>query len=240
MTDLTYIKAFLLLPQSSNITTHFTLETPYGLIVELKTGEKLSVRLKENPTATNSQDTPDCALKIQPGTHLTGSPESHREPTPTVDTASDRQSSNMGYGYAIFTDWGTSGLWYDSNWPGNDPEIDFHIDLEDLEDRYPAAWLQAFARWIEQYDDSFVAGECHLSSFGVLFPDLEERQAWLVEGALLAAWLALQSDVGHVSYHPIGRNWELERGGVAASLAEIVRNVMDDSSIDSESEQGGD
>ncbi|KAF4816752.1 hypothetical protein CGCSCA5_v006359 [Colletotrichum siamense] len=238
MTDLTYIKAFLLLPQSSNITTHFTLETPYGLIVELKTGEKLSVRLKDNPTATSSQDTPDCALKIQPGTHLTGSPESHPEPTSTADTASDHQSSNTGHGYAIVTDWGTSGLWYDSKWPGNDPEIDFHIDLEDLEDRYPAAWLQAFARWIEQYDDSFVAGKCHLSSFGVLFPDLEERQAWLVEGALLAAWLALQSDVGHVSYHPIGRNWELERGGVAASLAEIVQNVMDDSNIDSESEQG--
>ncbi|KAF4487412.1 hypothetical protein CGGC5_v005564 [Colletotrichum fructicola Nara gc5] len=168
------------------------------------------------------------------------SPESHQESTPTVDTASDRQSSNMGYGYAIFTDWGTSGLWYDSNWPGNDPEIDFHIDLEDLEDRYPAAWLHAFARWIGQYDDSFVAGECHLSSFGGLFPDLEERQAWLVEGALLAAWLALQSDVGHVSYHPIGRNWELEREGVAASLVEIVQNVMDDPRIDSESEQEGD
>ncbi|KAJ0386468.1 hypothetical protein COL922a_004233 [Colletotrichum nupharicola] len=238
MTDLAAIRAFLLLPQSSNITTHFTLETPYGLIVELKTGEKLSVRLKDNPSATKSQYAPDSAPKIQPGTQPTDSPESHQESTPTVDTASDRQPSNTGYGYVIFTDWETSGLWYDSNWPGNDPEIDFHIDLQDLEDRYLAAWLQAFARWIQQFNDSFTKGECHLSSFGVLFPDLEERQAWLVEGALLVAWLASQSDVGHVSYHPIGRNWELEREDVAASLAEIVQNVMDDSNIDSESEQG--
>lgn len=238
MTDLASIRPFLLLPQSSNITTNFTLETSYGLIVELKTGEKLNARLKDNPSATNSQGAPDSAPNIQPGTQPTDSPESHPKSTPTVDTGSDNQSSSAGYGYAIFTDWGTSGLWYDSLWPSSDPKIDTHIDLEDLEDRYPAAWLQAFARWMEQYDDSFVAGECHLSSFGVLFPDLEERQAWLVEGALLAAWLALQSDVGHVSFHPIGRNWELERGGVAASLAEIVQNVMDDPSIDSESEQG--
>ncbi|KAL3303372.1 hypothetical protein RB213_006319 [Colletotrichum asianum] len=238
MADLTAIRAFLLLPRSSNMTTQFTLETPYGLTVELKTGEKLNLRLKDNPSATKSQYAPDSAPNIQPGRQPTRSPESHLESTPTVDTGSDHQSSNTGYGYAIFTDWETSSLWYMPNWPGNDPETDTHIELEDLKDRYPAAWLQAFARWIQQLNDSFTKGECHLSSFGVLFPDLEERQAWFVEGALLAAWLALQSDVGHVSYHPIGRNWELEREDVAASLAEIVQNVMDDSNIDSESEQG--
>ncbi|KAH0429344.1 hypothetical protein CcaCcLH18_08466 [Colletotrichum camelliae] len=231
MADLASIRAFLLLPQSSNITTHLTLETPYGLVVELKTGEKLSVRLKDNPSATKSQESPGSESQIRTGTHPNGSSESLLESNPESHTASAQPSPEMGYGYAIFTDYGTSSLWYKSDWPGNDPGIDTHINLEDLEDRYPAAWLQAFARWTKQFNDSFKKGECHLSSSGVLFPDLEERQSWLVEGALLAAWLALQSDVGHVSYHP-GHHWELEREGLAASVVEIVQNVMDDSNID--------
>ncbi|KAF4878053.1 hypothetical protein CGCSCA1_v002903 [Colletotrichum siamense] len=148
MTELTSIRAFLLLPRSSNITTQFTLETPYGLIVELKSGEKLNVRLKDNPStsAAKAQDAPDSAPEILPDAQPKDSHESLSELNLNSDTASDQDHSHMGLAYSISTDYGTSGLWYKAGWPGNGSEYDFHIYLEELEDRYPAAWLQAFAR----------------------------------------------------------------------------------------------
>ncbi|KAK2771102.1 hypothetical protein CKAH01_14480 [Colletotrichum kahawae] len=136
---------------------------------------------------TREKDAPDSAPATQPDAQPESSFESLSELNLNTDPASDQEHSHMGFAYNISTDYGTSGSWYEAGWPGNSPEYDFHINLEELEDRYPAAWLQAFARWIEQYDDLFVAGGCDLSSQGVLFPNLEERKAWSVEGALLAA-----------------------------------------------------
>ncbi|KAF5520711.1 hypothetical protein CGCA056_v008219 [Colletotrichum aenigma] len=197
MADIASLKALMLLARSQSTTIHFFLETSYGLVLEYQSGKQLCLRLKDSTTASNTQ-------------------------LPT-------QSRSEGLEYEASSgskplDYGTSALWYRPKWPGN-PESEFHIDLRSLKYRYSPAWIEAFEKWERRWTEAFKAQECHLGSYKEPFPDLEERKTWFVEGALLAAWLALQDDVDQVAYDPDDGIFELRHDGLEENLAGMLYDL---------------
>lgn len=60
------------------------------------------------------------------------------------------------------------------------------------------------------------------------FPDLEKRNVFVVEGALLVAWLSLQAGVDRVSYDPEDEEryeFELGEDGAARALGRVIKGL---------------
>ncbi|GJC91588.1 hypothetical protein ColKHC_00414 [Colletotrichum higginsianum] len=132
-----------------------------------------------------------------------------------------------GYKYYISPDFGTNFIWYDWGWPGN-PEGGVDVPDDELEERYSTSWCNAYAHWVERYTKAFEAQGCHLGAGNEVFPDLEERHARNIEGALLAAWLALQDGVHQVQHGPRNDDnyqFVFEREGVEATLGQFIQSV---------------
>lgn len=118
--------------------------------------------------------------------------------------------TSNGFKYRIFPDWGTSHLFYDSSWPSNPPDMLNAEDEEILKDHSAAAedarlkaWLRAYNGWAKNYDDAFDKELNNTGDFDrEVFPDLDVRRAWSLEGLMLAVWLALLPDVDAVEFSP--------------------------------------
>ncbi|KAF9873183.1 hypothetical protein CkaCkLH20_09346 [Colletotrichum karsti] len=235
MSDIITIKALLSLARSPDINVHLSVETSYGLVVEFKTGEGLSVHLKESTGAPEHHKTAE-EVKAPPkpllesGTLAQPEPPSEPEPQSRLETRPEPNknvrhgNSKPGYSYAIDPDYGTSFLWYSQGHPGN-PEGEFHIELEAVKDRYSASWCNAFREWGERYSKAFKAQECDLGSGNSVFPAVEERRNWDAEGAFLGAWLALQDGVDNVTYQPIEEEFVLRRDGIETVLGQILADI---------------
>ncbi|KAH0430101.1 hypothetical protein CcaCcLH18_08047 [Colletotrichum camelliae] len=243
MADIASLKALVLLAQSQSTAIHFSLETSYGLVLEYQSGKQLCLRLKDSITAANTQlPTKSHSEALEYEASSVSKPPVVPDSRPDglsraqLDSLGPSQHPpQSGYRYLIDPDYGTSALWYRPNWPGN-PEGEFHIDLPVLKDRYSSSWLEAFEKWERRWTEAFKARECHLGSYDEPFPDLEERKTWFVEGALLAAWLALQDDVDQVAYDPDDGVFELRRDGLEETLAGILYDLTDGLKVKEESD----
>ena len=118
--------------------------------------------------------------------------------------------------YRILPDWQTSFLWKDAKFLTDGSE-DSHIDDEEIEILYPR-FAPAFFDWREFYEAAFVKQELHLGSNKELFPQLEDRVSWGVEGSLMAAWLVLQPDVDTVEYNMDGEMYLFRKDNVDVEL----------------------
>jgi hypothetical protein len=189
------IKAVELLSSISrakNTISRVTIQTTYGLVVEVTEDSTLNIRLSDSLDET-------------------------------AVSGSLPKSEQPGYRYYILPDYQTSFVWYKSDWPGN-PSDETHVDEDVLEERYGELWAKAFGGWVEKYTLAFEAHECQFGSHQDPLPDPTERAAWVVEGVLLAAWLALQPGVDAVEFDDdLGTSTcTLEKTGLAATVAKLL------------------
>lgn len=151
-----------------------TTETEYGLVVELGPENSISAKLKDNIII--SEDFPN----------------------------------KKGYKYMVSTSWNSGHLWYDTDWQGT-PEgayaayTDFTLEGHDevVKETARKAWDKAFKKWGDFYDEGF---DKNLNKTGDFdqdpIPDKNEREAWAIQGMLLAVWLSLLPGVVSVEYFP--------------------------------------
>ncbi|KAI1327745.1 hypothetical protein F5Y16DRAFT_399031 [Xylariaceae sp. FL0255] len=74
-----------------------------------------------------------------------------------------------------------------------------------LEERYGRAWVHTdYLSWVNYYKEAFEKTNARQGEFykAPVFADAEEEKVWVLEGMLLAAWLALQPNVTSVDYAP--------------------------------------
>lgn len=164
-----------------------TMETNYGLIVEFLPDASINAKLNDSIIISTEQ-----------------------APV-TIDEGYDE--TRPKYKYRMFPDWGTSHLFYDSSWPSN-PQDALNAEDEDIlrdhmgttEETALRAWLEAYNGWASNYDEAFDKELNQRGDFDrEVFPDLEVKKAWTLEGMMLAVWLALQRKVDSVEYNPNAR-----------------------------------
>jgi hypothetical protein len=180
------------------------LKTKYGLLISFE--EPISVR---SITLPGTSTTTTSALQAD-------SPLSGAETSPTNITnpgtrlgGAETKPHAPRYRYKLFPEWQTSGLWYDTSWPQN-PKDEYHVDLEDIERRYPELYPY-YDAWEESYEVEFETQGLHLGGTHPVFKDKVASDAWLLEGLLMAFWIALQDDVDQVVYEPGGIAYVIRR-----------------------------
>ncbi|OBR16159.1 hypothetical protein CH63R_01339 [Colletotrichum higginsianum IMI 349063] len=236
------IQAFLFLAKHSSLDIHFSITTPYGLVIELPSRIHLTDKKLLSVPQTRSQvpaaiaitapgttSEPRLKLNVGQGPEAESSAQQrHQEkPCQTGNRLEPQLPLPPGYKYYISPDFGTNFIWYDWGWPGN-PEGGVDVPDDELEERYSTSWCNAYAHWVERYTKAFEAQGCHLGAGNEVFPDLEERHARNIEGALLAAWLALQDGVHQVQHGPRNDDnyqFVFEREGVEATLGQFIQSV---------------
>lgn len=193
MADISLVAALAPLTTSPTTKYHLSLETEYGLILEVSSPGFVSVRLAESP--------PDAVASVD-----------RKEATEKQQQPRAIPESKKGYDYYIWPDYKTSFVWYTPGWVGN-PVDESNVEEFELQGRYSAAWCSALDAWVERYTAAFEAQECQLGSGEEPFADVAQRNAWLVEGMLLSCWLALQPGVESVSYDAVpDTNYPLSNG----------------------------
>ena len=125
--------------------------------------------------------------------------------------------------YRIFPDLGTSFFWKNPKFPVGPPGSS-NIDDEDIESRYPSLAPYFFA-WRALYEDAFYEQEIHLGSKAEVIPDVAVRVAWLIEGFLMACWLALQRDVGSTEFLPGDKAYTVEKATVNKELNKFLESM---------------
>lgn len=205
MSNATTLHYINLLALSSASPPRITMELEYGLIVDVL------------PNASVTANLSDSVAVISKG-----------------NAESDDRTSN-GFKYRIFPDWGTSHLFYDSSWSSNPADMLNAEDEEILKDHSATvkdtklrAWLKAYNGWAKKYDDAFDKELNQTGDFDrEVFPDLEARRAWSLEGLMLAVWLALLPGVDAVEFSPGKEAVVLSsRGHGETSLDDAVRMFL--------------
>lgn len=200
-----------LLASASTVPFKITLETGYGLIIELHPDARINAILNGSVVSTAFKEK---QIKL------------HREAS---------NSTASGYKCRVFPSWGSSHLFYDSSWPFNPPDMlnceDEEI-LQDHKDKINEAalerWLEAFNAWGKRYDDAF---DTELNATGDLsredFPEIEARRVWTLEGMMLAVCLALLPGVDGVEYSPHSKKVVFSASGHGErSLSDIVQSSL--------------
>lgn len=221
--------------QSSHAFARITLQTDYGLIASVSQDGSVEAELADAPPPAH-EGTPKTATLTSENANLVRPDDSKasslevtapQDPKiaqlPSATDPSQESTGKPGYEYYIWPDYCTSFVWYEPEWPGN-PEGDDNVEESELEERYSASWCRALEAWVEKYSAAFKAQECDLGSKKPPLPDLEERKAWVLEGMLLACWLALQPDVDGVEYQTEFGNYVLE-GGKADALGRLLKDM---------------
>ncbi|KAL0934761.1 uncharacterized protein CTRU02_209352 [Colletotrichum truncatum] len=254
MTLIDTIKVLLLHAKHSSSYLHFSVTTTYGLVVDLSSDEPLRIRLAKDkqqlpavqtvlqvPASSTTKPSPDITPEQQPKMRevaTTQGPQSepaslpiHQEILSETECPPPCQPQYgphlPGFKYYISPDFGTNFMWYDWGWPGN-PEGGVDVADDELEERYSKNWCNAYVRWVDQYSEAFETRECHLGADNDVFPDVEERYVWLIEGALLAAWLALQDGVHEVLYGPENDDnyqFRFERDEIDKTLCQFIHSI---------------
>ncbi|KAK1723460.1 hypothetical protein CaCOL14_008029 [Colletotrichum acutatum] len=252
------IKALLALAEHSNFDVQFSITTPYGLVLELSGDSlqvRLAEGkdpLSATPTAQVESQLPVTqAISSEPLSKIeeeglvhepladTSLLQMHRERflelvdqlKPQLNERPEPRKeygpSLPGYKYYIWPDYGTNFMWYTYGWPGN-PEGGDPVDDDELQERYPEAWFNAYTNWWEQYTEAFKAHGLDQGYDNPLFETAEEESLWNMEGALLAAWLALQDDVHAVNYELQNVNnyeFNFERGSIEKTLVSFLQLI---------------
>jgi hypothetical protein len=140
------------------------------------------------------------------------------------ETSQRLKAGQPGYRYDMWPNYhNESFVSYKSDWPGN-PAGETDVDEHVLKERYGKPWAKSFESWVGKYMRAFEAQECHLGSQKDPFPDRKEEAAWILEGLLLAAWLALQPGVDAVEYDDdlCTSTCTLEKTGLSATVAKLL------------------
>ncbi|KAI1110332.1 hypothetical protein F5Y14DRAFT_429476 [Nemania sp. NC0429] len=201
MPSLEYTEIAALLYTTKQNRFNFSLETPYGLTIQINqdlTQTSLIASLKKNTLSDDSLQDSGAAL--------------------------NQDVKSAGYKYRLFPDWGAGFLWYDTAWHGN-PEDEYPVDEDDILARYGNAWSDAYEIWVDQYTEAFSKQECDLGSGEHPFPDMTERRAWVLDGMMLATWLCLQPDVESVEYSPGGEKILFEKQGLETGLRSFLEQL---------------
>ena len=199
MSTLNFLEVLKLLMTSQNATYHFSLKTAYSLIIKAHADGSIDVNA--------ANDSPILAMS-----NLSDSPSNYTLTDPTPDstpTNPELNSTEPGYQYYIWPDYQTSFAFHVSGWAGNPVEVG-NVEDDELESRYSPSWCAALEAWVDRYTRGFEAQECHFGSEKEPLPGAAERTAWLLEGMLLACWLALQAGVDAVEYIPEQKSYRVE------------------------------
>lgn len=226
MADFNPFQAFQPLRKAKNIVTRFSFQTTYGLIVTASECGLIDVQLAAclletagtQPLARECDKMESKSIPIDSKCDLQ---------SPTSDSLiPDRTSGKLGYRYYIWPDYQTSFVWYEPNWAGNPPGED-NVEQGLLEERYSPTWCSALEQWVKRYTIAFESQNCHIGSGEDPFPNLEDRNAWVLEGILLACWLALQEGVTAVEFEAESEKYLLEKGGagVAEALGKLLQDI---------------
>lgn len=112
-------------------------------------------------------------------------------------------------------DYLTEHLWYDYGWEGNPKGPNVWIEDADSDDRglnneigpvtqdaALKAWIEAYSKWSAIFDEAFDRKLAAHDYHAAIIPDQRKREAWGVQGMLLAVWLSLLPNVVAVKYTP--------------------------------------
>ncbi|KAH0430114.1 hypothetical protein CcaCcLH18_08060 [Colletotrichum camelliae] len=248
-TDIDRVKRLVVVPNSTEGAANISFTTSYGLAVSFNpTDAQISLTLIEDQPATTQADADaDAVGSSEDNTPLAGVPSPASRPeSPTRPTGASSQTesedvptpaptrshpNNSGLRYKITPDYCCPSLSYTPAWPDNPAfEVSSGLETHELKDKFPgvAPWIAAFNAWLRRYCEAFEAQECHMGSGAEPFPDLEERNVFVVEGALLVAWLSLQAGVDRVSYDPEDEEryeFELGEDGAARALGRVIKGL---------------
>lgn len=210
------------------------MQTDYGLAVTVSQDAVVDVHLAApTPSADGmvgskvshpSGETATKPLAIGLGDHDSEPQSSKSLP---ASSSNRNPASELGYQYYIWPDYGTSFVWYESDWAGN-PEGEDNVEDTDLEERYSTSWCAALKAWVERYTEAFEGQECHLGSGKDPFPDVEGQKAWVLDGMLLACWLALQPDVEALSFQAESDKYLLGTGGEGLGVEVALGGLLQD------------
>ncbi|KAI1101407.1 hypothetical protein F4804DRAFT_347725 [Jackrogersella minutella] len=140
--------------------------------------------------------------------------------SPTASTDDKRQSFRH---YRILPDWLTTFFWKD---------LKYFEEKSDsmIEDTHLTAFCPILAKsflfWKSAYDDEYEELEMYQRNDHEVFPDLERRVDWCVEGFLMACWLVLQSDVDTVEYYPFAKAYELTQDNLDQKIQEFLDDIQ--------------
>ncbi|KAK3346929.1 hypothetical protein B0T25DRAFT_572025 [Lasiosphaeria hispida] len=173
MRDLTTADvAFLLCTSQHGARYRLTLETTYGLVIDLAIDGAITISLQPPPTTPTLTDTTGRiprplatppspaqsmsidAILLSPISPAAVSPFSSQPPPPSPENTPPRKQPSPapgpGYRYRIWPDFRSSTyLWYAPNWPGN-PAGEKRVPEADMEARYPGEWFDAWIEWVER------------------------------------------------------------------------------------------
>ncbi|KAF4778557.1 hypothetical protein HER10_EVM0006922 [Colletotrichum scovillei] len=189
--------------------------------------EPLSKVEEENSVHEPPTDTPLLQIHKEGPSESEDQLESESQLNERPEPQEEHGSSLPGYKYSIWPDYGTNFMWYTYGWPAN-PEGGDNIDDDDLKERYPEAWFNAYTDWWKQYTEAFIAQGLDQGYDNPLFQTAEKENVWKMEGALLAAWLALQDGVHAVNYAPenVDRyRFDFERDSIEKTLGNFLQSI---------------
>jgi hypothetical protein len=176
--------------------------------VSAETGKDLLIQTKYGLCITITDSLSVHSIKlISPTTSIIPDPPILPDLAPSSPPSSFR--------YRLFSDYNASYLSYDTTWPHN-PQYQHAVGPEVIESRYRSLYSY-YEAWEELHEVEFEKQKCHLGERGPVFEDRKIGYAWLLEGLLMACWLAMQNGVDQVVYEPgrIGyvlRDGESDRG----------------------------
>ncbi|KAK0666757.1 hypothetical protein QBC41DRAFT_397617 [Cercophora samala] len=245
--------AFLLCTTSSGARSParapLVLRTTYGLEVVLRTDGSLSVALSARKTMSYKRSVGGIdAILSCPTTHPRINPPQNRHYLLSPDFTTSTYL------------WSPNSESLDEWVPADEALLDglYSGGLEEEEEE-GGSWFEGYLDWVgraedqlhqmnpqnhacglRESNDSFISVDSPTVSnedtHGEVFKDEGERTLWMVEGMLLASWLALQDGVEGVGYRPVGGEndedsdkgvYLLERVG-EVSLGEVVRGFLRD------------
>ncbi|KAI0391902.1 hypothetical protein F5Y17DRAFT_385842 [Xylariaceae sp. FL0594] len=225
----------LTLIQTANY--NFTLETPYGLVIKvnqdaIQKSTTVSTSLKQNGGTQDSVDDDSQKTSDAPRHENESTPSNIDDNAQQVsgesshqNTADDTHSPSYNFKYRLFPEYLAGFLWYDPFWPGN-PEDEYEVPEDDILARYGQVFTDAYDEWIDKYDAAFLEQGCDTGSGNELFPDLAERKAWILEGMMLAVWLAQQVGVESVKYSTASEKVVFDaKNGLDATVAQFLADL---------------
>lgn len=202
---------------------NFTLETPYGLIIQVDhcaeqaAEATLSVGLRRKNESPSNDQTP---ISDESSRHN----ESPSNDNPQQSGARlGKKTESPGYKYRVFPDWGAGFIWYDTAWHGT-PEGEYLLNDDDMLERYGDAWMSAYTTWGDHYMDSFAKQECDVGSHKHPFPDMTDRKKWVLDGMMLVVWLCLQPDVISVDYMPDAKKHMFKKDELEANVRAFLED----------------
>lgn len=187
-----------------------TMETEYGLIIEVGPGQSLHAKLRDD-VVTSQEPANKLGYKY-------------------------RVFTDWGADYLWYdNDWPGNPTSMGAN---VSPEELEEQQAPYVRDTALQAWSKAWTKWYDIYDNGFETNLEQKGDFDQEpIPDKKERDGWTTQGMLLAVWLSLLPSVASVKYL-VGLKWFLfdAKAEGEDSTVEIMTKLLTDLDADTTSE----